>query len=129
MVIFEVNESISTILPTIAGLAKFCPNPPKSCFTITIDTKQPITACQNGSVTGRLSARRSPVRTALRSPIVCSFFIIILVTASNIIHESIQTAMSIKALSPKIIPEAITAGRSEAITHSIMRCVLMLSLT
>ena len=43
---FRYYDSIRTILPTIAGLAKFCPRPPKSCFTITIATNVPIAACQ-----------------------------------------------------------------------------------
>ena len=44
VVIAAVNDSISTILAVIAGFAKFCPIPPNRHFTITIATKQPITA-------------------------------------------------------------------------------------
>ena len=39
-----VNDSISTMRAVIAGFAKFCPIPPKRHFTITIATKQPMTA-------------------------------------------------------------------------------------
>ncbi len=65
-VVMGVAKDInSTILAVIAGLTKFCPIPPNSCFTITIATKQPITAIQKGKLAGRLNASNTPVTTAL----------------------------------------------------------------
>ena len=73
LVIVPENAVIRIILAVAAGLAKFCPIPPKSCFTTTIAITLPSAACQSGIVTGRLSAKIMPVTTAERSSTVLSF--------------------------------------------------------
>ena len=120
VVIGAVSEIIRTIRAVIAGFAKFWPSPPKSCFTITIATKLPRTAIQKGSVTGRLSASMIPVTAALRSPIVCSLFIIFRHRYSNTTDEAVHTAISAAALNPKNVTAAIIAGTSETITIDII---------
>ena len=64
------KERNSTIRPTMAGLAKFRPRPPKSCLTTRMATMLPKAACHRGMVTGRLQARMTPVTTADQSPTV-----------------------------------------------------------
>ena len=53
-VIADANDTSITILAVIAGFAKFCPIPPKSCFTITIATNEPTMHIHSGIDTGRL---------------------------------------------------------------------------
>ena len=125
-VIFEVNESINTIRPRIAGFAKFCPNPPKSCFAITTATKQPIRACHKGSSGGRFIARSIPVTAALKSVIVCSRFMIILHKPSIATEPAMHTRVRISALIPNITIPVTREGRSAIITYSITFCVVML---
>ena len=48
-----------------AGFIKFCPRPPKSCFTIKIPNTLPSAPIHHGAVGGILSPRSSPVTTAL----------------------------------------------------------------
>ena len=60
---------------TRAGLAKFMPMPPNSCFISTMAMKAPTMAIHRGMVTGIFSARIMPVTTAERSPTGLGFFI------------------------------------------------------
>ncbi len=89
------------------------PIPPNSCFTITMANKQPTTAIQNGSCTGRFSARRTPVTAALRS---------------NTTQEAAHTAVISKARKPKIMVAAITAGAIAISTSAIIVPVVAVSL-
>ena len=75
LVICPANEMSRKHLAASAGFIKFCPSPPKSCFTTIIPKRQPRMTSPTGIVDGMLSAMRSPVTTALRSAIVMGFFI------------------------------------------------------
>ena len=70
LVILPVKEIRRKHLAPSAGFMKFCPNPPKSCFTTRIANTLPMIPIQIGVVGGRLSASRSPVTAALKSLIV-----------------------------------------------------------
>ena len=72
------NEMNRKILAVIAGLLKFLPIPPKSCFTTMIAKAHPMIACQIGKVEGTLKAIRRPVSAAERSPMVCVLCMILL---------------------------------------------------
>lgn len=50
-----------------AGFIKFCPRPPKSCFTTIIAKILPSTGIQSGIPAGIFRPIRSPVTTALKS--------------------------------------------------------------
>ena len=101
LVIGVAKPMNSVILPTMAGLAKFWPRPPKSCFTTTIAMKHPTAAIQIGSLTGRLNARISPVTAALRSPMVLSRFIIFLTSHSKNTQKTMQQTAITRDLMPK----------------------------
>ena len=91
----------SAIRPTIAGLAKFWPRPPKICLTTTIAMKQPIIAIQMGIFTGRLKARMTPVTTALQSAMVFSLPMILRTAHSKKTQAAAQTTVMSIALKPK----------------------------
>ena len=120
VVIAVGNETMSMILPVIAGLTKFCPIPPKSCFTTTIATTEPIAACHSGMDTGRLNASRSPVTTALRSPRVLLRFMILRDRYSESIQVPTVTRQTSRTRGPKSQIDAARAGISAIITLSII---------
>ena len=70
VVIFPVNDINRKHLAPNAGFMKFCPKPPKTCFTTMIAKKLPITGSQNGTSAGRFNASNNPVNAADRSMIV-----------------------------------------------------------
>ena len=100
VVISVAKDKSSTILPTIAGFATFFPMPPKSCLTMTIATKHPTTAIQNGSPEGTLNAIRVPVTAALRSPTVCLLFISLFHAHSKNTEATIQISVRGTTLNP-----------------------------
>ena len=114
------NETMRMILPVIAGLTKFWPIPPKSCFTTTIAMTEPIAACHSGIDTGRLKASRSPVTTALRSPSVLLRFMILRDRYSESMHVPIVTRQMSRTRGPKSQTDAARAGISAIITLSII---------
>ena len=57
-----------------AGFIKFCPSPPKTCFTIKMANTLPSTHIHHGASAGRFSAKSKPVNAALKSPMVTLFF-------------------------------------------------------
>ena len=120
MVMYPAKETMRNIRAVTAGFAKFCPRPPKSCFTITMAMKLPSPAIQNGTVTGRLSARITPVTAALRSPMVCSRFMILRQKYSHTTADAVQMTISASALAPKNTIAATTAGAREASTSDII---------
>ena len=120
MVIAVGKETISMILPAMAGLTKFCPIPPKNCFATTIAITEPIAAIQSGIETGRLNASISPVTTALRSPIVLWRFITFLAMYSERTLTLTVTAHTSSTRRPKSHTDAASAGISAIITLSIM---------
>ena len=64
-VILPVKEISRKHLAARAGFIKFCPRPPKSCFTTKMAKTPPITTIHQGALGGRFSASRRPVTTAL----------------------------------------------------------------
>ena len=112
-VIVAAKEIRRNTLPPKAGFIKFWPNPPNNILTTTIAKTEPNTACHTGNVCGKLSAKRSPVTTALRS-----FIVLFLPTAfsnknSDKTHVIIHTATSKRALSPKLkIPKIVVGMRA-----------------
>ena len=119
-VMAEAKDTRSVIRAVMAGFAKFCPMPPKNCFTTTTATNAPITHIHSGIVTGRLKASSRPVATALRSPTVQDRFMIFLERYSNRTALPVQTAMTSAARRPKITTPAKAAGISAMITSSMM---------
>ena len=69
-VIFPAKEIRRKHLAARAGFIKFCPSPPKSCFTNRMAKTEPSTGRYHGADAGRFSASRSPVTSALRSSTV-----------------------------------------------------------
>ena len=104
-----------------AGLNGFIPSPPKTCFATKIAKTEPTTAIQSGMPAGRLRARRSPVTTAERSPIVLSRFIRMRQTASVTMQVDTHVAIVHTAGIPKNQMPAAAVGRSAMITSSMMR--------
>ena len=96
------NEMNRNIRAVIAGLLKFFPIPPKSCFTTTIANRHPRTACQNGKLAGTLNAISSPVRAAERSQTVCFLCVIALYAYSKSTLAATHTTDSSSALIPKM---------------------------
>ena len=84
----------------IAGFAKLHPRPPKTHFTITIATTEPTRQCHTVAFVERLSAKSKPVTIALRSPMVCSFFVRRLKMYSAPTEEARQTAIMSAAEKP-----------------------------
>jgi len=125
-VIDTENAKNITIRAVTAGLAKFLPKPPKSCFTSMIATALPNTACQIGIVTGRLNAKRTPVMHAEKSFIVFSLFVIFSKPHSKSTHDATQTQVTSAARAPKITIDAMNAGTNAINTSSIIRYVLAL---
>ena len=114
------NAVIIIILAVIAGLAKFCPIPPNSCFTTTMATTLPNAACQSGIVTGRLNASKSPVTTAERSDTVTSRLQSFSNKNSDSTLQPTQTLITNRLRKPKITTDITAAGRRAIITSSII---------
>ena len=115
-----------TILPTKAGLTKFCPMPPKNCFTTIIATASPIMTIQRGIVDGRLNASNMPVTIADRSPIVLSRFITLRLRYSKSTQAQTLTATIRSERKPNNTTESTRAGMSAIMTSSIMPVVVSL---
>ena len=81
---------------------------------------------QRGMLTGRLNARIRPVTTALKSPSVLWRFITFLETYSDRTAEITVVATTARALGPKRINDAISAGTRAIITSSIIPVVVSL---
>ena len=95
-----------------AGFMKFCPSPPNSILTTIIAKAAPMTAIHHVASGGRLRARRSPVTTADRSPIVAFLRMSFSKTSSKTTQEAMLTATSSAALNPKrSIPTAVAGSR------------------
>ena len=107
-----------------AGLNGFIPSPPNTCLATPIANTEPTTAIQSGSPAGRLSARRSPVTTAERSPMVFSRFIARRHSASVTMQVETQVAIVQTAGIPKNQMPAAVVGKSAMITSSMMRDTL-----
>ena len=118
-VITEAKETSSTMRAVMAGFAKFCPTPPKNCFTTTIATKAPITQIHSGVFTGRLNASSMPVITAVRSPTVLGRRITRRARYSNNTELPTHSAMSHAARKPNTATPAHAAGIRAMITSSI----------
>ena len=116
------NETIRMILPIRAGFTKFCPIPPKNCFTTTIATNAPMGIIQKGIVEGKLNASNSPVTTALKSFNVLLRFSIFLVMYSNRTQETTLMTVTAKARGPKSQTDAAKAGTRAIITSLIIDC-------
>ena len=117
----------STMRATRAGLAKFMPMPPNSCFISTMAMKAPTIAIHTGMVTGMFSARIRPVTTAERSPTGLGFFIRRQYSHSNTTQAATVTPHSSRVFRPKMMVLATTQGSSAMITFSISLRVLELS--
>ena len=112
-------RSINT-LDVIAGFTMFLPIPPKRHLTTTIANTEPITASQILTFVLRLRARRRPVTTAERSPIVC--FLPTARLKRNSARTAVATQVRViqRALRPKMMIPAIVAGSIAITTSSIM---------
>ena len=111
----------------MAGLAKFLPSPPKSCFTNTMAMKEPKMACQMGIPTFRLNDRIRPVTAADRSPMVFGFLQIFSKPHSKNRQDATQTASTTRARGPKMTTDAIRAGTRAISTSRMILDVLALS--
>ena len=101
VVIGPVKEMSMNARAASAGLNGFMPSPPNTCFAMAIANTEPRTAIQSGIPAGRFSARRRPVSTAERSPIVFSRFIARRQSASVTMHVETHTAIVHTAGIPK----------------------------
>ena len=124
VVIGPVKEMSMNARAASAGLNGFIPIPPNTCLATPIANTEPTTAIQSGSPAGRLSARRSPVTTAERSPMVFSRFIASRHSASVTMQVETQVAIVQTAGIPKNQMPAAVVGRSAMITSSIIRDTL-----
>ena len=70
LVIGPVNAIRRKHLAARAGFMKFCPIPPKSCFTTIIANIQPTISYPTFNVEGIFIAIKSPVTAALKSETV-----------------------------------------------------------
>ena len=104
----------------MAGLAKFCPMPPKNCLTTMMATKEPNMACQMGISTGRFSARIRPVTAADRSVMVQVRFVIFSKAHSHSTATATQTTSTSRARTPKKTMDAMTAGNRAMSTSRMM---------
>jgi len=98
--------------------------PPKNCFATIIATASPIITIQIGIVDGKLKAKRIPVTTALKSPMVLSLFITLRAMYSNKTHERTLTAVTSSERNPNSTTDIISAGIRAIITSSIMLLVV-----
>ena len=89
------------IRAAIAGLTKLLPSPPNICLTTTMAKAAPITTMYGGSDTGRFIARRRPVTTADRSPIVLFLFITLRQIYSKMMQDAIERRVINTARIPK----------------------------
>ena len=111
-----------------AGFMKFCPSPPKSCFTTMIAKKAPTTPIHHGSVGGRFSARSNPVTTALKSLIVTGLCMSFSQRYSAKTAAAVVSTIKIHAFSCRKfqIPKNV-AGSREITTISIILLLVTLS--
>ena len=101
VVIGLVKERRRKHLAARAGFIKFCPKPPNNCLTTIIANTEPKTPIHTGNVGGRLSASKSPVSAAEKSPIVDFLCIInFWYKYSDSTAPKIQAKISIAALLP-----------------------------
>ena len=121
--ISPAHEKRNTLAAS-AGLTKFLPIPPKSCFTTTIAKKAPTTGIQSGTATGRFIARSSPVTAAERSDTVTDL------CSRNCVRASKPTAAAtdITPITSARVPNTYTphmnAGMSAISTSSITVAVV-----
>ena len=101
VVIGPVKEMSMNARAASAGLNGFIPSPPNTCFAMAMAKIEPTTAIHSGIPAGRFSARRRPVSTAERSPIVFSRFIAMRQSASVTMHVETHTAIVHTAGMPK----------------------------
>ncbi len=100
-VILVGQEASKNALAANAGFIKFCPIPPKTCFTMMMAKAAPTTASHHGAVTGKLKASRIPVTTALQSLIVIGFLVSFCTSASARTEVNTEMIVNNKALMPK----------------------------
>ena len=103
-----------------AGFTKFWPMPPNICFTTTIATTPPNAAIRGLMVTGRFRASKRPVTMQERSPTVWGRFMALRERYSLSTQLRMQTAITSRALGPKMTTDAMAAGQSPMITSSMM---------
>ena len=119
VVMAPVNDMSMNARAARAGLKGLYPSPPNACFATPIANTPPAPAIHSGRSGGRLSARRRPVRTDERSPIVFSRFIARRQRASVTMHDATHVPIRNAAFSPKNQIEQAVAGRSAMITSSM----------
>lgn len=87
--------------PANAGLRKFFPMPPKSCFTTTMAKNAPTTGIQYDTAEGRLRPSSKPVTTAERSPTVQGRCSIRRTRYSNSTDDATEMSTTTRARGPK----------------------------
>ena len=111
-------------LAASAGLRKFLPIPPKSCFTTTIATNAPTTGISGDTPEGRFMASRSPVTAAERSETVLFLLRSFCTPHSKNTQATIEIATTAAARPPNMmIPQAVAGNRAIS-TSSIIFCVV-----
>ncbi|MBT9150805.1 MAG: hypothetical protein DDT40_00984 [candidate division WS2 bacterium] len=109
--------------PTNAGLKRFLPNPPKSCFPTMMAKEAPIAAIYSGKEGDKLRPKSSPVTTALRSLTFIGFFRVNCHSASLATAAATLTMSNHKAGSLKNHSAAMVAGSK---ANSITRIIFIL---
>ena len=87
--------------PMRAGLKGFWPRPPKNSLATTMAMKAPRTAIQMGVEGGRTRARRRPVTTAEKSPMLRACFVTSLKSHSERTEAATQATTRRRAWAPK----------------------------
>jgi hypothetical protein len=96
------KHAIRKARPASAGLIKLLPRPyPNAILATAMENADPSTTIHQGSDGERLKASSIPVITALKSPIVDGFFIILQMIVSTTTAVSTDSAVKYSARNPK----------------------------
>ena len=114
--IFPAKEISRKHLAPRAGFIKFSPRPPNSIFTIIIAKAEPRIGIHHGTPTGRFMPSKSPVTTALKSPMDSGLCRILSIMASKKQAEAMDNARISRALGPKLKIPKTAAGAKAATT-------------
>ena len=128
-VICEEKEISRKHLAPRAGFIKFCPMPPKSCFTTMIPNTDPSTGTNIGTSGGMFMPIRSPVTAADISCTVSGRLVSFSNTYSDRTEDATDTTSTRRACHPKKYTPHILAGSSASATAPIIFCVVAPSLT
>ena len=105
---------------------KFCPSPPKSCFTIRMPNTLPNAPIHHGADAGILSPSSKPVTTALKSLIVTFLCINFSYMYSVRTADMVVLSSMTRAGSPKFHTPKAEAGSSAMVTISMILPVVTL---